>query len=173
MRNSQLILITHEHLDHINGLTHSPYLDEVAEKTVLTGEQIDNAPDGTGLTPEIIAKITRLEYDQYQQIVPGVVLIKAAGHTPGNQMVYVQLQNGTEYLLVGDVVWTSENLTQLTGRPLLTNLFLGEAPQGHREQVRTLYNISQNEDIVLVISHDKPQLDSYLKQGLLGDRFEF
>jgi len=173
MRHSKLVLVTHEHFDHINGLTQSPYLEEVTQKTVLTGEQIDNAIADTGLTAEIIAKVTRLDYDTYHQIAPGMVLIKAAGHTPGSQMVYVQLQNGREYLLVGDVIWTSENLTRLTGRPLLTNLFLGEDPRGHREQVRTLYNISQNEDIILVISHDGPQLDSYMKQGLLGDGFEF
>jgi glyoxylase-like metal-dependent hydrolase (beta-lactamase superfamily II) len=35
------------------------------------------------------------------QFAPGVVLIKAAGHTPGSQMVHVRLASGKEVMLVG------------------------------------------------------------------------
>jgi hypothetical protein len=87
-------------------------------------------------------------------------------------MIYVQLQNGAEYLLVGDVVWSSKSLERLKGRPLLTSLFLGENRRIHGYQIRTLYNIAQNEPINLVISHDGRQLESYIEQGLLGESFE-
>jgi hypothetical protein len=74
--------------------------------------------------------------------------------------------------LVGDVVWNSKNLEQLTGRPLLTNLVLNEDRKIHGQQIRTLYNIAQNEPINLVISHDGAQIEAYIQQGLLGNNFE-
>jgi glyoxylase-like metal-dependent hydrolase (beta-lactamase superfamily II) len=172
MRESRLILATHEHFDHIGGLAKSPYLDEIREKVILTREQIDNAGPETGFTHYMLAKFTALEYDKYHLIAPGIVLIKAAGHTPGSQMIYVRLQDGTEYLLVGDVVWNSENLERLTGRPWLTSLFLNEDRKIHGHQIRTLYNIAQNEPINLVISHDGEQIEEYMRQGLLGSSFE-
>jgi glyoxylase-like metal-dependent hydrolase (beta-lactamase superfamily II) len=172
MRDSRLILATHEHFDHIGGLAKSPYLDEIREKVILTREQIDNTGPETGFTPDMLAKFTPLEYDKYHRIAPGMVLIKAACHTPGSQMIYVQLQDGAEYLLVGDVVWNSENIERLTGRPWLSNLFLGEDRKIHGHQIRTLYNIAQNEPINLVISHDGEQLEEYMRQGLLGNDFE-
>ncbi|MBN1991268.1 MAG: hypothetical protein JW953_01080 [Anaerolineae bacterium] len=172
MRNSRLILATHEHFDHIAGLAQSPYLDEIRERVILTREQLENAGPDTGFTPEMLAQFTPLDYDQYHRIAPGLVLIKAAGHTPGSQMMYVQLQNGAEYLLVGDVVWNSKNLEQLTGRPWLTNLVLGEDRKTHGQQIRTLANIAHNEPIHLVISHDGDQLEAYFQQGLLEDGFE-
>jgi glyoxylase-like metal-dependent hydrolase (beta-lactamase superfamily II) len=172
LRQSDYILATHEHFDHVGGLAKSPYLDEIKEKVVLTREQIKNAGPETGLTPELLASFTPLQYDKYHRFAPGVVLIEAAGHTPGSQMVYVRLQDGQEYLLVGDVVWNSKNLDQLTGRPLLTSLFLREDRQVHGPQIRTLYNITQNETIHLVISHDGRQIEAYVQQGLLGSSFE-
>ncbi|MFC1975706.1 hypothetical protein ACFLXQ_04860 [Chloroflexota bacterium] len=172
MRASRFVLATHEHFDHIGGISKSPYLDEIGEKVLLTREQIDNAGPETGFTPEILAKFKPLDYDKYHVIAPGLVLIKAASHTPGSQMVYVQLQNGTEYLLVGDVIWNSKNLEQLTGRPFLTNLILNEDRKIHGQQIRTLYNITQNETINLVISHDGEQIEKYIQEGLLGSSFE-
>jgi glyoxylase-like metal-dependent hydrolase (beta-lactamase superfamily II) len=172
MRDGRLVLATHEHFDHIGGLSKSPYLDEIREKVILTREQIDNAGPETGFTPKMLAKFKPLDYDKYHLIAPGMVLIKAACHTPGSQMVYVRLQNGTEYLLVGDVVWNSKNLEQLTGRPLLTNLVLNEDRVIHGQQIRTLYNIAQNEPINLVISHDGAQIEAYIQEGLLGSYFE-
>lgn len=172
MRQSRSILATHEHFDHIGGLAKSPYLEEIQEKVFLTGEQIEHTGPETGFTSDMLAAFTPLKYDQYHLFAPGVVLIKAAGHTPGSQMIYVHLQNGMEYLLVGDVVWNSKNLDQLTGRPLLTSLGLKEDRQMQGPQIRTLYNIAHSEPIHLVISHDGPQLKTYIQQGMLGGGFE-
>lgn len=172
MRESRYILATHEHVDHIAGIARSPYLDEISPKVILTTEQIANAGPETAFTPEMLEALTPLHYDQYHAFAPGLVLIKAAGHTPGSQMIYVRLQNGTEYLLVGDVVWHSKNLERLTGRPLLTSLMLKEDREMHRHQIRTLYDISQSETINLVISHDSDQIEEYIQQGLIGDGFE-
>jgi glyoxylase-like metal-dependent hydrolase (beta-lactamase superfamily II) len=172
MRHSRTILLTHEHLDHLAGLAHSPYLDELVPKVILTREQIGAITPDTGLTPELLARFTPLDYDQYHLVAPGLVLVKAAGHSPGSQMVYLRLQNGTEFLLVGDVVWSMQSLTRLTVRPLFISLMLHEDWSATHNQARTLYNVSQSEPVHLLISHDYEQIDSYIQQVLVGGDFK-
>ncbi len=172
MRQCQAVLFTHEHLDHIAGLTHSPHLDELYSKTIFTSQQLGALPSGNGLNPDQLARFTPLDYGQYQQFAPGMVLIKAAGHSPGSQMVYLRMQDGREYLLVGDVVWSAGSLTHLSGRPLFISLQMGEDWSAARSQVRTLYDLSQSEQLYLLISHDYDQVHSYIQQGLVGDAFE-
>ncbi len=172
MRQSQTILLTHEHLDHIAGLAHSPYLDELLPKVVLTREQFGNLTPDLGLAPGQLARLTPLDYDFYYRIAPGIVLVKAAGHSPGSQMVYLRLQDGTEFLLVGDVVWNMQSLTRLSGRPLLMSLMLQEDWSAVQNQIRALYNLSQSQPVHLLISHDYGQIDSYIQQGLVGSEFK-
>lgn len=170
LRASGLILATHEHFDHIGGLAKSPYLDEIRDRTALTREQIENAGPETGFTTEELARHTPLDYDRYHRVAPGMVLIKAPGHTPGGQMVYIQLQNGVEYLLVGDIVWNSKNIEQLTGRPLLIGFM--EDRQATASEIRSLYTIMQTEIIHLIVSHDGEQIEAYMQEGILGETFE-
>jgi glyoxylase-like metal-dependent hydrolase (beta-lactamase superfamily II) len=172
MRRSQTILLTHEHIDHIAGLVHSPYLDELLPKVILTREQIGGLTPDTGLTPELLARFTPLDFDPYHRVAPGLVLVKAAGHSPGSQMVYLRLQNGNEFLLVGDVVWSMESLARLRGRPLFISLLLQEDRSVTQNQLRTLYDLSQSEPLYMLISHDYGQIDSYIQQGLVGGSFE-
>ncbi len=172
MRQSRTILLTHEHLDHIAGLTHSPYLDELLPKLILTREQVDALTLATGVTPEQRSRITPLVYEQYHSVAPGLVLVKAPGHSTGSQMIYLRLQNGEEFLLVGDVVWNMQSLVRLTGRPLLLSLMLQEDWSAVHNQARTLYDVSQSQPVHLVISHDYEQIDSYIRQGLVGGGFE-
>jgi glyoxylase-like metal-dependent hydrolase (beta-lactamase superfamily II) len=172
MRQSQVILLTHEHLDHIAGLTHSPYLDELLPKVILTREQIAALTPATGLAPAQLARLAPLDYDGYHLVAPGLVLVKAPGHSTGSQMVYLRLQNGDEFILVGDVVWNMQSLVRLTGRPLLLSLMLQEDWSAIHNQARALYNVSQSQPVHLLISHDYEQIDSYIQQGLVGGEFK-
>ena len=172
LRRSQTILLTHEHLDHLAGLAHSPYLDELLPKVILTRAQFGALTPDTGLTPDLLARLTPLDYDQYHLVAPGLVLVKAAGHSPGSQMVYLRLQDGSEFLLVGDVVWSMDSLTRLKGRPLFISLLLREDLSAVRNQARSLHNLIQSEPIHLLISHDYGQIEDYIQQGLIGTSLE-
>ncbi len=172
MRRSRIIIATHEHFDHLGGIAGSPYFDEISAKVRLTAAQAANAQSLAGFPPAQLARLTTFDYDGYYRLAPGLVLVKAPGHTPGGQMVYVRLQNGAEYLLVGDVVWNSESIDRLTGRPLLMNLAMNEDRAALGSEIRALYNFARSEPVHLVISHDGEQIEQYMRQGLLGSNFE-
>ncbi len=172
LRNCQTILLTHEHLDHIAGLSTSSYLNELLPKLVLSHEQLDSILLAKTLTPEQLANLTPLDYDQYHSIAPGMVLVKAAGHSPGSQMVYLRLQDGSEFLLVGDVVWSMDSLTRLEGRPLFMSLMIQEDIPAIRNQARAIHDLIQVEPVHLLISHDYGQLQDAIQQGLIGSSLE-
>ena len=94
LRQANMILITHEHGDHIAGVIRSDIRDEIASKTILTKAQVNTLIDSPqlpeiGLTENLAAKYTVIDYDKFLPIAPGIVLVRAAGHTPGHQIIYV------------------------------------------------------------------------------------
>src|SRR5581483_5018541 len=93
---------------HVGIVAHSAVAAELAPKTMITRAQMESLlhdPTMT-LTPFDSTQAARyivVDYDREVPIAPGVVLIKAPGHTPGSQVVYVQLASGREVILSGDV----------------------------------------------------------------------
>ncbi|RPJ42443.1 MAG: MBL fold metallo-hydrolase [Chloroflexi bacterium] len=172
LQKSRLILLTHMHLDHIAGITHAPNAAALLPKVLLSQEQIADMSAETGEMANLFEKVQAVTYEKYYAAAPGVVLIKSPGHSPGDQLIYVRLQDGREYLLVGDVVWNSANITQATGRPLLLRLLMQEDWQKSSNEIRALHDLVETEPIHLVITHDGPQLDEYIRQGLINDDME-
>ena len=70
-----------------------------------------------------VTSLTPLEYDHYYAAAPGIVLVKAPGHTPGSQLVFVKLASGKELLFIGDVAWHMDQIRQLWYRPRLVTDF--------------------------------------------------
>jgi glyoxylase-like metal-dependent hydrolase (beta-lactamase superfamily II) len=169
------IVITHEHMDHIGGLTTHADLANVLPKARLTGAQLSDPekslparfPNGAldGYQP--------LEYEQYHAIAPGVVLIKSPGHTPGSQMVYVQTANGAELLLIGDVAWHFRNIELQRERArLMTMVFLKEdriAVFGQLAALKRLHDAHPN--VHIVPGHDGPVIDALIAAGVLKRGF--
>jgi glyoxylase-like metal-dependent hydrolase (beta-lactamase superfamily II) len=149
----KLIVITHEHRDHTCGLLNYVDNDTIKNKMMFTPEQVSNKEmKKTGFPKDFFNGIKLLEYKNYYQLSPGIVLIKSPGHTPGHQMLYVKLQNGEEYLLIGDVAWNMKNIELQKQRPWLVRFMLKEDKDKIAAQLRWLQKI-QNE-IKIVPSHD-------------------
>jgi glyoxylase-like metal-dependent hydrolase (beta-lactamase superfamily II) len=175
MSQAAQIVITHEHMDHIGGLTVHGDLPAVLTKARLTREQI--ADPGRSLPAKFPERALNgyqpLVYDDYLAIAPGVAVIKAAGHTPGSQMVYVQTANGTEVLLIGDVAWHLRNIeTQRQRARLVTMVFIQEDRSAVFGQLAALKQVHDAQPPVHVVpGHDGKVIARLVEAGILKPRF--
>ena len=170
-----MVLITHEHGDHIAGVIRSDIRDEIASKTILTKAQVNTLIDSPqlpeiGLTENLAAKYIVIDYDKFLPIAPGIVLVRAAGHTPGHQIIYAQLETGMEYVFIGDIGWSLDNVIEIKPRPQSTINRIGEDPQALVTQLTWLNGLLK-ENLLVIPSHDDSLLIEYAAEGLLNDSF--
>jgi glyoxylase-like metal-dependent hydrolase (beta-lactamase superfamily II) len=173
IRKASLVVVTHEHGDHVAGVIRSDSRKEIAARTVLTREQVrtlvqyPQMPE-IRLTPEMAADYIVVDYESHLPIAPGIVLIKAPGHTPGHQMIYVRLDSGAEFLFIGDVAWALANVTQLKSRPAATIRRVGESAPALLHQLRWIKDVADREKLLVIPSHDDKLLQDLAARQLIG-----
>jgi glyoxylase-like metal-dependent hydrolase (beta-lactamase superfamily II) len=173
IRKASLVVVTHEHGDHVAGVIRTDARKEIAARTVLTREQVrtlvqyPQLPE-IRLTPEMAKDYIVVDYESYLPIAPGIVLIKAPGHTPGHQMIYVRLASGAECLFIGDVAWTLANVTQLKPRPAATIRRVGESAPALLHQLRWIKDVMEREKLLVIPSHDDTLLTDLAARQLIG-----
>jgi glyoxylase-like metal-dependent hydrolase (beta-lactamase superfamily II) len=169
LESARVAVITHEHSDHLDGIVRHPAPEKITGQVRLNEEQL---ADPT-VTSDLREAIAPLVYEETLAIAPGVVLLRARGHTPGSQIVFVRLASGEEWLLLGDVAWHMDQIEQLHYRPrLVTDFMLGEDRAAVLAQFRTLHELQKSDPIQLVVSHDREQHDALLRSGRLASGFE-
>jgi glyoxylase-like metal-dependent hydrolase (beta-lactamase superfamily II) len=174
LKKANLIVVTHEHGDHVAGVIRSEARKELAAKTMLTREQVrtlshyPQMPE-IRLTPETARDYIVVDYENHMPIAPGIVLIKAAGHTPGHQMVYVRIESGREHLFIGDVAWTLANVTQFKLRPAATMRRISEDTQALMHQLRWIKDTMEQEKLLVIPSHDDVLLQDLAAKRLIGE----
>jgi glyoxylase-like metal-dependent hydrolase (beta-lactamase superfamily II) len=175
LKQAKLIVVTHEHGDHVAGVIRTEQRKEIAAKTLLTREQVrtlilyPQMPE-IRLTPETARDYIVVDYESYLPVAPGMVLIKAPGHTPGHQMIYVRLDSGREYLFIGDVAWTLANVTQLKLRPAITMRRINEDAAALGHQLRWIRAMMDQEKLVVIPSHDDVLLQDLAAKQLVGEQ---
>lgn len=175
LRTSIFNVVTHEHGDHIAGVVRTDFLDEIAPKTLLTAVQawalvVQPQRPQLEISPETAARYRVFDYEDHLPLAAGMVVIKAAGHTPGSQMVYLATEAGTEYLFIGDCAWHMEGILGLKQK---NAPWIDEDRQAIADQLQWLNGIHGSEpDLAIVVGHDDHQLAEYLAAGLLGSRLE-
>ena len=175
LRGAKSVVMTHEHGDHVAGAIRTAFLNEIAPKTVLTKAQVQTLTTSPQmpeikLTEEAAKRYVVVDYEKYLPFAPGFALMKAAGHTPGSQMIYVMLETGKEYLFVGDSAWHMDNIRLVKGKDAS---WIKEDDDALMAQLKWLNGLEKSEkNLFIVVSHDDEQRRQYIDKGVLGGRLE-
>src|SRR5579864_2053128 len=106
------------------------------------------------LTPQRAAHYVVMDYDKYFPLAPGMALIKAPGHTPGSQMVYIQLKSGSEYLLAGNVAWHRDEIRELRGKGAPSIKEQEDLVMAELASLNQVYKKNEK-NVPIVLSHDE------------------
>ena len=170
--NSDLIILTHYHADHVGGVVRSKNFDLLAKKTWLTkstAELMLNKPHkNTVVISEEKIEQFQVEPDkEYIAIAPGVVLFMAPGHTPDSKMIYIKLANGTEYIHSVDSGWSMENIRE---ERMKNASWVSENEEQLLAQYKWLNSLQKTDpDIIVLSSHDNVQYQNFTTNGILGN----
>ena len=176
VQQARLILITHEHGDHIAGVIRNAN-NTIPAKTILTKEQVNTLINNPQM-PEIKLDETKskeyiiTDFESVLPVAPGIVLIKAPGHTNGEIMIYTKLQNGKEYIFTGDVSWCFKGVQEKKQKPESQRKRIGENGENVEKQLAWLNNRLMKDKMVILVSHDDIMLPQYAAQGLIGNDFK-
>jgi glyoxylase-like metal-dependent hydrolase (beta-lactamase superfamily II) len=171
VQNAKLILITHEHGDHVAGVIRNAN-NTVPPKTILTKEQVNTLLTNPQM-PEIKLDEARskqylvVDFESVLPVAPGVALIKAPGHTKGELMIYTKLQNGKEYIFTGDVSWTFKGVEEKKLKPKSERKRLDEDGDQIEKELNWLNERLTKDKMIILVSHDDVMLPQLAAQGFI------
>ncbi len=175
------ILVGHGHWDHTEGLVLSRHAEELIAKTIFTREQVEHLGTTYGGWDEasvgLIPDDNVLPDEPYKKIAPGVVMIHAPGHTPGHYMLFIELGNGEEFLVVGDTVHNMKNVEEGVARSRLLSKASEEDAEAVLAQVSELIRLNTgvafdgSEDVHLMVTHDPKCMEALTSEGVIQKGF--
>ena len=168
---ARLIILTHFHADHVAGVVTAQNFDALARKTLASSQTLEamiTTPHRPHLriTREQAAQFIALDYPDLYPAAPGVVLIKAPGHSPDHQMVYVRLQSGQEILHSVDSAWIYDNILALKPKAAP---WVKEDASAIMAQLRWLRHLHESEpNLTILVTHDDRRFEALAKAGTIG-----
>ena len=176
LEKSDRVIISHIHGDHVAGVPFAAdplvaarklYLNQ-AQHSLLAARGTPDEPDvrNMGFPIDLLEATQKLKDADWQFIAPGVAVIANPGHTPGHQLVYIATET-FEILLLGDLVWTLENVSLERSRPrIIGRLIVGEDTAAVADQLAAVIQTARaNTGIILIPSHDPVALDAAAAAG--------
>jgi glyoxylase-like metal-dependent hydrolase (beta-lactamase superfamily II) len=170
---ARLIVLTHHHADHVAGVVSASNFAELAAKTIISMDVADclmNTPHRPHLklAQAAIAQFIVLDYPHYYPVAPGIVLIRAPGHSTDSQMVFIRLQSGQEILHSVDSAWIMDNILEVKGKAAP---WVKEDVPAVMAQLRWLKAVHETEkNITILVTHDDGLFERLTKNGAIGGR---
>ncbi|MDT8992012.1 MBL fold metallo-hydrolase [Curvibacter sp. APW13] len=166
--NLERVVLSHSHWDHASGIPDfSGVRVAVAQEEM---QRITQARAGVGTAwPSQVGAssiaweplvFTDKPYRGYPRSLDffgdgAVVLVPMPGHTPGSVGLFVTVDSGRRYFLIGDVAWTREALEQAAPKFWLASKLVdgdGPATQQSLEQVQQLMRTEP--ELQVIPAHD-------------------
>jgi glyoxylase-like metal-dependent hydrolase (beta-lactamase superfamily II) len=159
----------------VAGVIRTPAREIIAQKTLLTRAQVQTLIEHPNnpvlrLDASWSDRYCVVDYALLYPLAAGVVLIKAPGHTPGSQMVYVRRASGKEILLIGDIAWAMAGVEQRRQKPETVSKELGEDRTAIQQQIEWLHNVMAK--VSLINSHDDDSIAALIREGVLKEGFD-
>ena len=172
---ARLIVLTHYHADHVAGVVCAPNFQQLARKTIITGETaacLMNTPHRPHLrlSQTQVEEFIRLDYPRYCPVAPGIVLIKSPGHSVDSQMIFIRLQSGKEILHSVDSGWVLDNILQVKGKAAPWVKEDVPAIIGQLRWLKQVYDGEKN--ITILVTHDDALFERITHAGIVGDKLE-
>ncbi len=175
MATANVAVLTHEHKDHVMALVRNPDLPHFVDRVWIPSSQLYGLlryANDPSFEPMIRARAVQ-RLDGASRIAPGIAVASAPGHSPGSLVVYVRLASNREFLFVGDIAWSCDDILKLRTRPRFLQwlMFDPNEKRAHvLSQLRALHDIHERApELVIVPSHDNRLLDSLLQGGAIID----
>lgn len=162
------VVLSHSHWDHASGVTDFPKATVlVAEEEFARVHAPASGPGGTWASQVGGAGIAWQGLEFSDKAYMGyarsldmfgdgkVVLVPMPGHTPGSIGVFVTVDSGRQYFLIGDVAWTMDALAQGAAKFWLAGKLVDgddSRTQQAVEQVRDLMQAQPG--LVVLPAHD-------------------
>lgn len=158
------IVLTHAHWDHaaaIGDFPGTPVWVVAQERAFISFGNF--SAEVARSIPNVPYELYRFEhgpflgfessYDVYGD--GSIVIVPAAGHTPGSIIVFVTLPDGKRYAFIGDLAWQREGIQLREERPWFTRMTADTDPHRVRELLRRMSAIAARyPDLVVVPAHD-------------------
>ena len=167
----QGITFTHLHADHVGGIKALCQSGDFAASVFMTEAQAErpNFTTSGGLDLLRETDCIRLRTSRKGPVYslegfPGVGLIRAAGHTPGSQLVVARIGSGPtaqNVVFTGDIVNHAEAIPLDRGKPLLYRTFIVPEDETRQASLRKfLAELEQEHAFTPLVSHDQTRLET-------------